>query len=524
MPQRDVVSWNTMISGYSINGDEDRAVGLFEEMQGCGVRPSEYTYSIVLSLARTVRCGMEVHCSVMKRGMVYGSVIVGNSLIDMYCKYGFVDYGFSVFVNMEEVDVISWNSLIAGCGKSGYEDMAFEQFCVMRRMKYEPDEFTISAVLTACASVQDLVKGEQVLCLSIKSGFLSNAIVSSAAINMFSKCERVNDSVTIFKELDMWDSAVCNSMISSFTNHRLEENAMQIFTRSLRKNVRPDEFTLSCLISCVSVFLPLVYGIELHCLVVKLGFEHDPVVSSSLVEMYSKSGFFDAAKIIFYKMDIKDLICWNSMILGSTYNGRTVDSIKLFEDLLRTSLLPDAITMTGVLLACDHGRLINEGLSIFNSMENKYGVKPTDSHVTTVVEMMIKAGKLNEAMNIITRMPCGLNAYMCELILSAYGVQGELTFTEQVAERLAELEPMSLLPYIILGKAYEARGRWESLARLKKVMKDRNIKKVTGCSWIGVNSSLFVYKENEVIHHGGEDVYSTLRLLMHDIEGEDYIS
>ncbi|PWA40798.1 pentatricopeptide repeat-containing protein [Artemisia annua] len=112
----------------------------------------------------------------------------------------------------------------------------------------------------------------------------------------------------------MWDSAVCNSMISSFTNHLLEENAMQIFVRSLRKNARPTKFKLSCLISCAPVFLPLVHGTELHSLVVKLGFERDPIVSSSLVEMYSKCGLLDSAKMICDEMEMKDVMSWNSMI------------------------------------------------------------------------------------------------------------------------------------------------------------------------------------------------------------------
>nr|XP_043611270.1 pentatricopeptide repeat-containing protein At1g43980, mitochondrial [Erigeron canadensis] len=524
MSERDVVSWNTMIYGYLSCGIGDHALGVFAKMQAFGVVPSEYTYSIVLSCVRSVSHGMEIHCDMIRKGVGFSSVIVGNSLIDMYCKHGFVDYAFRVFICMKEVDNFSWNSLIAGCSKWGYEEMAYNQFCIMRMANYLPDAFTVSSVLTACSNIKDLPRGVQIFALSIKSGFLSNTIVSSAAINMYSKCESIIDSISIFEEVNIWDSAVCNSIMSSLVMHQLEENAMQIFARSLKKNVRPTEFTLSCLLSCAWMFQPSVQGTNLHGLVVKLGFEYDPVVSSSLVEMYSKCGFFDAAKIIFDKMEIKDIISWNSMILGFTYNGKTEESLKLFVELLKTGPPPDYITLLGVMLACNHGRLVNEGLSIFCLMENKYGVRPTDAHFTCIVVMMIQAGKLNEAINIITRMPNVLNGYICELILSIRGVQGDLESIEKVAERLMELEPMSSLPYIVLGKAYEVRGRWESVARVKKMMKDKNISKVIGCSWIGVNSGLFVFEENEVVHHGREHVYLTLGLLMHDIENEGYIS
>ncbi|KAI3682787.1 hypothetical protein L1987_83029 [Smallanthus sonchifolius] len=521
MPERDVVSWNSIISGYYACGFGQHALGVFAKMHTSGVTPSGHTYSIVLSFVRSVCHGMEIHGNMITKGVAFASVIVGNSLIDMYCKYGFVDYAFGVFLDMEEVDVISWNSLIAGWSKSGHKEMAFKQFCIMRTTNYLPDAFTISSVLTACSGVQDLSQGKQIVCLSIKSGFFSNSIVASAAINMFSKCESIKDSVTVFNELDLWDSVVCNSMISSLTSHQLEENAMRVFVLSMKKDIKPTEFTLSCLLSSASRFLPAVQRTELHCLVVKLGFEYDPVVSNSLIDMYSKCGLTDAAKIVFDQMGIKDLVSWNSIILGFAYNGKTDESVQLFEELLKNGPAPDEVTMTGVLLACTHGRLIDKGLSYFYTMEDKYGVKPTDTHLTAIAEMMINAGELNEAMKMITTMGNGINGYICKLILSCYGI-GDLELTERVAERLVKLEPMSSIPYMVLVKAYEMRGRWESVARVKKFMKDRNIRKVVGCSWIVVDG-LFVFKENEVVHHGGEDVYSALRLLMQDIEDEGYI-
>ncbi|KAD3338152.1 hypothetical protein E3N88_33673 [Mikania micrantha] len=518
MPERDVVSWNSMIAGYFSGGFEYHALEMFMKMHTFRVTPSTHTYSIVLSFVPSVCHGMEIHCNLITKGVAFSSIVVGNSLIDMYCKYGFVDYAFGVFLDMEEIDVISWNSLITGCCKSGHKDMAFNQFCIMRT-NYSPDAFTVSSALTACFGVQDLAKGIQIFCLIIKSGFLSNTIVSSAAINMFSKCESIKDSVSVFNEVDLWDSAVCNSMISSFTYHQLEENAMRVFVLSLNKNIKPTEFTLSCLLSCASLFLPPVEGTQLHCLVVKLGFEQDHVISSSLIEMYSKCGLSDAAKVIFDHMVIIDLISWNSMILGFAYNGRTVESLELFGELLKTGPSPDEVTMTAVLLACTHGSLIDKGLYFFHTMVNKYAVKPTDAHFTFIAEMMIRAGEVDKTIKMIATMPDGINSYICKLILGSAWIQGDLELTEQVAERLVKLEPKSLFAYMVLVKVYETSGRWESAARVKKAMKDRNVRKVVGCSWIGVDG-LFVFKENEVIHHGGEDVYSTLRLLLQDIEEE----
>ncbi|CAH1441431.1 unnamed protein product [Lactuca virosa] len=526
MPERDVVSWNSIISGYSSSGFHDCALRLFSRMQTFGVTPSDYTYSIVLSFIQSAHHGMEIHCNMIRNGVDFSSVIIWNSLIDMYCNHGVLDYAFGVFLNMEQIDIISWNTLIAGFSKSGYKELAYKHFNIMRTTNHLPDAFTISSIMTSCSSStstidQDLSTGKQLFSLSIKLGFLSNTILSSAAIDMFSKCKNINDSIRVFEEINNWDSCVCNSMISSLVDNRLEVNAIDIFALSLNKNIRPTEFTLSCLVSCSSLFLPPVLGTQLHCLVVKLGFENDSIVSSSLVEMYSKCGSIDSAKTIFDQMGVKDLISWNTMILGFTYNGKTMESLKLFDELLKSGPTPDEVTLYGILLACNFGYLINEGLLIFYSMENEYGVTPKDTHLTIIVDLMIKCGRLNEALEIITTMDSGLNGVMCKSILDVYGVYGELGFIENVAEILMNLEPMCVLPYIVLCKAYEVRGKWESVARVKKEMKDRKIKKVVGCSWIGVKRNLFDFKESEVVHHGGEDLYLMLRLMMWDLDDED---
>ncbi|KAI3511594.1 hypothetical protein L1887_18749 [Cichorium endivia] len=523
MPERDVVSWNSIISGYSSNGLHNCALHLFSKMQTFNVIPSEYTYSIVLSFVQSLHHGMEIHCNMIRNGVNFSSVIIGNSLISMYSNHGFMNYAFDVFISMEQIDIISWNTLISGFSKSGHKKIAFNLFNTMRTTtNYPPDAFTISSILTTCSTIQDLSTGKQIFSLSIKLGFLSNTILSSAIIDMFSNCKSIHDSIRVFEEIDTWDSSVCNSMISTLVKHKLEENAMDIFTLSLKRDIKPTEFTLSCLVSCSSLFLPPVHGTQLHCLVIKLGFECDPIVSSSLVEMYSKYGAIDSAKTIFDQMGVvKDLISWNTMILGFTYNGKTTESLNLFDELLKKGPHPDEVTLHGILLACNHAKLIDKGLKILYSMENKYGVKPKDTHLTTVVDLLTKTGRLNEALNITTTMGSNeLNGFMCESILDVYGVQGELGFIEKVAEKLMKLDPMCVLPYIVLVKAYEVRGKWESVARVKKEMKDRKIKKVVGCSWIGVKRGLFVFKESEVVHHKGEDVYLMLRLLLQDVENE----
>ncbi|KAK4352602.1 hypothetical protein RND71_028120 [Anisodus tanguticus] len=517
MPERDVVSWNSMISGYALYGLFENALGVFLEMQKYGIRPSGYTFSILISYVEFAFRGKEIHGNMLRNGVDLSSVVVGNTLIDMYGKLGLVDYATGVFLAMETVDVISWNSLISSCCKLGYEDTALSYFSLMRACKYLPDEFTMSSVLIGCSNLCSLEKGKQILCLCIKMGFLCNTIVSSAAVDLFSNCNRIEDSARIFKDSNIWDTALCNSMISSYALNSLEENALRLFVLTLRKNIRPTEFTLSCILSCAKTF-PMELGIQAHSLVIKLGFVLDPVVSTSLVDMYCKYGLVDSASNIFSDLLTRDLISWNTMIFGLAINGELTKSLSLYYELLAVGGQLDRITLTAVLLACSYGGFVDEGITIFSSMEEEYGVRPGIEHYTCVVGMMIRAGKLKEAGDILQNMPHEPNSEIWESILLACDIYGDLKETEKVAGKIMELTPESSLPYLVLAQVYESRGRWESLVRVRKEMKERIEKRVTSSSWISVRNCVITFQANQVFSCDSKDIgiYSTLRLLTED--------
>ncbi|KAH6785808.1 hypothetical protein C2S51_038263 [Perilla frutescens var. frutescens] len=521
MPERDAVSWNTIISGFISNGFCDSAWEVFLEMRDLGVRPSEFTFSMLLCCVKCRDHAKEMHGCIMRNGGYYSNLVVGNSLIDMYGKLGLVEYSLAVFLSMEKVDVISWNSMISGCCKSGYEHYALHLFYVMGSNGFKGDEYTVSAVLTACSNLRNLEKGKQIFCLSIKMGFRGNTVVNSAAIDLFSKCNRLESAICVFKESDVFDSAVCNSMIACYANHNLEENALELFVSSFRENIRPTEFTLSSVLNSAAIFVPLEQGSQLHSLVVKTGFEVDTVVGSSLVQMYSKYGLVELALKIFSNMFFRDLIAWNTMILALTENGKLLEAIGLFKKLLQSGLCPDQITLSGVLLACSYGNLLEEGMNIFSSMHQHHGVVPWNEHYTSVADMMIRGGRINEAIDVLHMLQCEPHALIWESLLHACGDYENLDLVESIADRLMEWEPHSSLPYLIyLVKTYEQRERWESLVRVRRKMEKMTRKKVVDISWIGIKGNTFSFEANQAIHYGRENMYSILGLLKQDMWSE----
>lgn len=522
MPKRDVVSWNSMISAYSSSELVGSAIDMFLEMQRAGVRPSEFTYSILTSLVSCANLGKQIHGNMVINGANPFGLVLGNSLIDMYGKLRLLDYALTVFIQMEEVDIISWNSLILAFHVSGQSLLSLEHFRLIMRSGYSPDEFTLSMVATICSTLRDLAKGKQVLALCMKLGFLSNSIVSSAAIDMFSKCDRLEHSVQVFEEVGIWDIAICNSMISSYINHGFFEVALQLFVLVLRMGLTPTCFTLSSVLPAVSV-LPSDQGSEVHSLVVKLGLESDTVVVSSLMKMYSQFGLIDYAGKIFLKMGVRDLISWNTMIIGLARNGRAEEALNLFENLTNTGPPPDRITLFGVLEACLHGDLFDRGMSIFLSMEERYGVVPEEEHYSCIIKLLVRHGKLEDLVDLTQRLPYEPSYETLGSILRLCISQshGDLGLLKVVVEALMNVEPKSelLLPYKILSREYERRGKWEEMVRVRKLlMTEREVKKLVGSSWIGIRDRLFTFAADQLQHHGGQDLYSTLRLLSWDLE------
>ncbi|KAK7282663.1 hypothetical protein RIF29_11617 [Crotalaria pallida] len=522
IPVRDVVSWNSMISGYAHYGFYNHALELFVEMQDAGVRPSCFTLSILASLVSSTFHAKQIHCRVIRSGLDWSNVVLGNSLITMYGKLGVVDYCFGVILTMKECDIISWNSLIWACHRAGYDELALEQLNHIRDIEFLPDQFTCSILMSVCSNLRDLEKGKQIFAFCFKVGFVYNSIVLSAAIDFFSKCNRLDDSVLIFKEQDLWDSALCNSIISSYARHDLGEDAVHVFVLTLRKNIRPTEYMVSCLLSSVSVFLPIKMGSQIHSLVHKLGFDSDAIVASSLVDMYAKFGFIDDALNIFSRMKIKDLVSWNTIMMGLTYNGKVSMTLDLFKELIREGTPPDRITLAAVLLACNYGSLIDEGIQIFSSMEKEFGVKPGEEHYAYVVELLSQGGKLEEAIDIVETMPYRTNSNIWRAILSACVVHEDLRVIETVAKKIMEREPHMPLPYLVLAQAYEMRGRWESMVRVRKAMEHTGPKEFIGCSWVGIQNQVYSFASNQLEHYGGKDLYRVLNLLVWEMETEGY--
>lgn len=519
MPERDTVTWNTIISMYVSNGCIDEAFMHLYQMRVLGMQVSGYTLSIVASSVFSQFHAKELHGVATRSRFGYLNSVVHNSIISMYGRVGLVEHAVRVFWDMKNRDLISWNSMLLVYKEAGMKDQVYECLQSMLFSGFRVDGFTISTVLSLCADTKDLTFGEQMLAFSFKLGFNQNSVVSSSVIDLFCNCGRLDLAIRIFKDMPRLDSIICDSMIAGYTRFGLREEASNLFISALRNSVKVTEFTIAGILNLISSFGFEETGFQMHCFACKSGFESDPVISTALVDIYSKMGLIDSATEIFGNTYyVRDLVSWNAIIIGLARNGRGKDALKVFDKMLKRNTLPDRITFLGVLLACNNEDLISEGRQIFSLMEDKYGVFREFEHYMCMVDLMGRAGRFCEAIGMINQMPYEANCAILGTLLEACWVQGKMDLAEMIAENMVKLETEAWLPYSILAQLHGVRGKWERVAGIWRVVAERRVNRDQDLSWICIKNHAYCFDLCEIFHYGGADTYRMIELLQYELE------
>ncbi|KAF6984611.1 hypothetical protein CFC21_002590 [Triticum aestivum] len=520
MPLRDTVAYNSMISGYAQSGRAEEALRLVRRMRELGVRPSAFTFSIVSSAVCSAPHGMQVHAAAVRHGSAQHNAVVGNTLVDMYRRVGLLEYAMRVFWSMNELDMVSMNSVMSVYKDDGQSSAVFECFRLTRSHGFSVDECSVSTVLTACTDIEDLAKGDQLLALCVKTGLLSNSIICSAVIGLLSMSDRLPDAVRLFEGLTKWDSETCNAMISCYARTGLMEQALGLFVIALRNAVLPTEFTFASVLRWSSCFGLMEQGTQIHALVCKCGFEDDMIVATALIDMYCKLGSLKHARKLFDSVCVKDLVLWNTMIIGLSQNGRGREALGVFWWMLDCGVKPDRITLFGALSACSLGGLVNEAMDIISLFKAKYHVVPGLEHYACVADMLSRAGLFREAEDLVQHKLQKCNTAALLNILEACMIQGDFAMAESIAENMLKLKPRSSLPYTVLARTYGARCKWESMARMWRSMEALGAKKAGECSWLCIKNEIHVFTSEEILHQGSEATYAVLDLLFWDMMDE----
>uniref|UniRef100_A0A2N9FCG3 DYW domain-containing protein n=1 Tax=Fagus sylvatica TaxID=28930 RepID=A0A2N9FCG3_FAGSY len=385
-----------------------------------------------------------------------------------------------------------------------------------------PDNFTYPFVLKACSALSAIEEGRNIHEHAIRTGWETDVFVGAALIDMYAKCGCVESARKVFDKIEVRDTVLWNSMLAAYSQNGHPDEALTLCSEMALAGMRPTEATLVTVISASADIAALPQGIELHGFSWRHGFDSNDKVKTALVDMYAKCGSVKVARNLFERLKEKRVVSWNAIITGYAMHGHATEALDLFEEMKEKSL-PDHITFVGVLAACSHGGLLDEGWIFFESMVRDYHIDPTIQHFTCMVDLLGHCGRLDEAYNIIMQMRVMPDSGVWGALLNSCKIHGNIELGEVALEKLIELEPDDSGNYVILSNIYAQAGKWEGVARLRKLMIDKGIKKSIACSWIEVKNKVHAFLSGDISHPNSDAIYAELKRLEGRMKEAGYV-
>ncbi|KAA8535088.1 hypothetical protein F0562_030091 [Nyssa sinensis] len=533
IPNKDLVSWNAMISGYAQEGNYGlEAIWACIEMMREGMKLDHVSFTGAISACgheRNLDLGRQMHSLTFKRG--YGMhVSICNVLISMYSKCEDIKDAKLVFESMIDRNVVSWTTMI-----SINEGDAMSLFHEMRLDGVYPNDVTFVGLIHGI-TIKNLVEEGQIIHgFCIKSSFLSELNVANSFITMYAKFKSMNDSTKIFEELIYKEIISWNALISGYAQNGLCQEALQTFLSAIMESC-PNQYTFGSVLSAIGAAeaISIKHGQRCHSYLIKLGLHTDPIVSGALLDMYAKRGSISESQRVFSEILERSQVSWTAIISAHARYGDYESVMSLFKEMEREYVRPDSITFLSVLTACGRKGMVDKGREIFDSMVKDHLIEPSPEHYSCMVDMLGRAGRLTEAEEFVGQIPGGPGLSVLQSLLGACRIHGNVEMGRRMADALMEMEPEESGSYVLMSNLYAEKGDWAKVAKIRKGMRERRVKKEIGFSWVDVgdvNGSLYLYgfssgdkshPESEEIHSMAEYLGSEMKLLERETETETF--
>ncbi|WCJ21773.1 Tetratricopeptide repeat (TPR)-like superfamily protein [Euphorbia peplus] len=431
-----------------------------------------------------------------------------------------IHYAYRVFHVIENPNSFMWNTLIRACARSS--DRKEQAFSMYKRMLEEgarlPDKHTFPFVLKACAYLFSLNEGQQAHAQLVKLGFESDVYVNNSLIHFYGSCGCLDSARDVFDKMTERSVVSWNSMIDALVRCGEYDTALELFVQ-FQDLFEPDGYTIQSVLNACAGLCALYLGMWVHAYFLRK-FDDDMnmnvLVNNCLVDMYSKCGSLDIAVQVFERMNRHDLTSWNSMILGFAMHGKASLALEYFRRMIKTGkILPNSITFIGVLSACNHGCLVAEGRKYFEMMVVEYKIEPKLEHYGCLVDILARAGLIDEALDLVSSMPIKPDAVIWRSLLdSCCKKNASVELSEEMARQVIESrEGDSSGAYVLLSRVYASAARWNDVGMIRKLMSDRGVRKEPGCSLIEIDGCSHEFFAGDTTHPCTNEIYELLDVI-----------
>ncbi|CAN7113907.1 unnamed protein product [Brassica rapa subsp. narinosa] len=551
MGSKDLVSWNVVIAGYASNCEWSKALKLFQKMVHKGdVSPDSVTIVSILPVCAqlsNLTSGKEIHSYILRRAYLLEDTSVGNALISFYAKFGDTSAAYSAFSLISKKDIISWNAIL-----DAYADTPkHSRFMNLLRHLFDegiiPDSVTILSIVKFCTNILGVGKVKEVHGYSVKAGLLHNEeepMLGNALLDAYAKCGNVDYAQRIFQGLSKRRTLVTyNSMLSGYANSGSQDDAQLLFSEMLTtdlttwslmvriyaesccpseaidvfreiqaRGMRPNTVTIMNILPVCAQIASLHLVRQCHGYIIRGGLG-DIRLKGTLLDVYAKCGSLKNAYSVFQLEAHRDLVMFTSMIAGYAVHGMGEEALMIYSHMMDLGIKPDHVFITTLLTACCHAGLIQDGLQIFDSIRTVYGINPTMEQYASVVDLLARGGRLDDAYAFVTEMPVEPNENIWGTLLRACITYNKMDLGRLAANHLLEAESEDIGNYVLISNMYAADGKWEGVKELRKLMKKKEMKKPAGCSWLDVDGKMNVFMSGDCSHPRRNSMFDVLNAL-----------
>ncbi|KAK9162778.1 hypothetical protein Syun_003680 [Stephania yunnanensis] len=483
MPNKDLISWTALIGAYSRSNRIHECLELFWEMLALGVEPDGIIISCLVSYfgdAGLVYDCKAFHGVIIRRNFEFDQTVVGT-LLSMYCKLGCMSLAEELFDTICERHVESWEIMVFWYSKLELGVKCVEVLREMQHLNVRPTACSLVSAICSCSQLMALRLGRSIHCYVIRSGMDENISIVNSLLGMYARCGNLTIARKLFRKADR-DIVTWNTLISACTNNRHHKESLELFDLMVQANLQPNKVTLLTVLAACSHIGVLDHGRRVHSLIKEIGLVSDLSVATALVNMYVKCGQLGVAREIFDSIVEKDVILWNVMIAGYGNHGDATSALEVFLQMENSGVKPTEVSFLAVLLACAHAGLVAEGKYHFDRMRSNYCILPTLKHYACMVDLLGRAGNLQEAESMVLSMTIPPDGGVWGALLGACQIHNDFQMGEMVARRAIESDPENDGYYVILSNIYSSWGKWEEAKKVREMMKNRGVKKLAGWS------------------------------------------
>ncbi|KAF7015902.1 unnamed protein product [Triticum aestivum] len=424
---------------------------------------------------------------------------------------------------LPDPDPFSLNTVLRIAASSARPRLAL---ALHRRRLAPPDTHTYPPLLQACTRLLALREGESLHAEAAKNGLVALVFVKNSLVHHYGACGLFESAHRVFDEIPVLERNLVswNSVMNGFAANGRPNEVLTIFRETLEVDLMPDGFTMVSVLNACAEIGALALGRRVHVFASKVGLVGNRHVGNALIDLYAKCGGVEDARKVFEEMGVgRTVVSWTSLIVGLAGNGFGKDALELFGLMEGMKLIPTDITMVGVLYACSHCGWVDDGFRYFNEMKDKYGIAPKIEHLGCMVDLLGRAGRVEEAHDYINTMPLEPNAVVWRTLLGACAMHKKLELGEAAWARLVELDPGHSGDYVLLSNLYAAVGRWADVQILRKTMVTHGVRKNPGHSLVEIRNSVFEFVMGDRSHPESDQIYLMLAEIAERLRRQGYV-